>query len=69
MATELRYVGPIDAVEVPLEYGGHIVVARDGTAEFPDELAERLLEQAANWQRAAPPKGKSKAGAAGGEDK
>lgn len=59
----LQYVGGFDAIEVPLpDTGIQVTCERDGTAEFPDEIAVRLLEQAANWAPAPPPAKKSKDG-------
>lgn len=57
----LTYTGPsIDGVDVPLDYGGEIHCGHHQHADVPDELGERLLEQAANWQRAPIDKSKAK---------
>jgi hypothetical protein len=55
----LRYIGPHDAVEVPLPDGSQPEVEREKTLEVSDrEFAERLLEQTSNWELAKPAKEK-----------
>lgn len=61
---KLTYVGPHDAVRVPLPTGGSPEVERGGDIDVPDSYAERLLEQPSNWQRA-----KTKPAAAKAADK
>lgn len=46
---KLRYVGPIDEIEIAAT--GQ-VVKRDGTVEVTQQLAASLLEQPENWERA-----------------
>jgi hypothetical protein len=48
----LKYVGPYDVVEVPLNGVDYVTVERDGVAEFEDTFAASLLEQPGNWQDA-----------------
>jgi len=48
----LIYVGPHEAVEVPLPDGRSPVVENGGTLETSDEHAASLLEQPSNWQPA-----------------
>jgi len=50
---KLTYVGPFDAVTVPLPFGGEVTCGPGGDVEVPDDLAARLLEQEANWRLAA----------------
>jgi hypothetical protein len=45
MLKTIRYVGPIDAVDVPLPSGLVATVERYATVDLPDGLADRLLEQ------------------------
>lgn len=47
---DVRYVGPHDAVRVPLPSGLDAVCERGATVSVPDSLADGLLEQADNWQ-------------------
>jgi hypothetical protein len=55
----LRYIGPHDAVEVPLPDGSQPEVKRDEALQVSDrEFAERLLEQVSNWELAKPAKEK-----------
>ena len=67
----LKYVGPHDAVEVPLVDGSTVVVERDKIGEFEDAVAASLVEQVNNWETAdgvkpaksdAPKKPESKTG-------
>ena len=46
----MKYVGPHDAVEVPLVDGSYVVVENGGTGEFPDAVAASLAEQVKNWE-------------------
>ena len=46
---ELRYIGPLDAVEVALPSGLRAVVRRGDVAAFPAALAARLAEQTDTW--------------------
>ncbi len=64
----LTYIGGIDSVDVPLEYGGEVTVARGETADFPDELAQRMLEQSDIWKLADAPKAKAKKAGDAGEE-
>jgi len=57
---KLTYVGGFDAVSVPLPSGAEATCARNGTIEVPDNIGERLLEQADNWQPATPAKKEAK---------
>lgn len=52
---KLTYVGPFDAVRVPLPYGGEAECPRGGTVEVPDSLGASLLEQKTNWTLAKEP--------------
>ncbi len=60
---KLQYVGPHDGVTITLPDGREASVDRDCTIDVPTDLAESLLEQATNWQRAsaakAPKKGEN----------
>lgn len=50
---KLTYVGPHGlGVDVPLPNGGSLHVDPGESAEFTDAHAQRLLEQADNWQAA-----------------
>lgn len=49
---DVRYVGPHDAVRVPLPSGLEVACERDATISVPDDLAAGLLDQPANWQPA-----------------
>ena len=52
---KLRYIGPHDAVEVPLPDGSDFVtVAHGATFDFDDVHGASLLEQPTNWEDAAP---------------
>lgn len=56
----LRYIGPHDEVDVLLPFGGSISVKHGEEAKLPDSLAEELLKQETNWEKAQPgpsPKG------------
>ena len=46
----LTYVGPYDAVNVPLPDGETITLKRFASADFPPDVAAGLLEQPSNWQ-------------------
>lgn len=50
---KLTYVGPHEAVSVPLpEDGGVVTVERGKQAEFPSETAASLLDQGSDhWQK------------------
>ena len=49
---DLVYVGPHDEVSVP---DADVVVARDNSALFPEDVAESLLQQGpAHWRKAEP---------------
>lgn len=51
---DITYVGPFDAVE--FEQGAVWRTVKKGEAvSVPDKVAESLLEQADNWQRAKKP--------------
>jgi hypothetical protein len=52
---KLVYRGPHRGVYVPLPDGREIEVAHGQAAEFPDEVADSLLEQAGNWEPAEKP--------------
>jgi hypothetical protein len=61
---KVQYVGMFNAVdlkEVADPRGFAVRVARGEAVEVPDEVGERLCEQADNWKRAAEPR--TKAGA------
>ena len=49
---ELVYTGHHDVAEVALPFGGAAVVEHGASFDFPDELAEQLLEQPNNWRPA-----------------
>lgn len=49
----MKYVGPHDAVEVPLVDGSFVVVECGKTGEFEDDVATSLAEQASNWESGA----------------
>lgn len=49
---KLKYIGPHDAVEVPLPFGGFITVKNGEVKDLPDSLSEGLLEQKDNWKKA-----------------
>lgn len=51
---QLRYVGPVDALDVPLPYGGTVTVKRGEEVKLPNSLAEELLKQKTNWEKAQP---------------
>lgn len=49
---QLVYNGPHDAVEVVLPNGATTTVARDGSADFPSNVALSLLKQGKdNWRK------------------
>ncbi len=54
---ELVYTGPHDAVEVDLPLDQtpteRVLVGRGESHDFPSGVANRLLEQPTNWQRAS----------------
>ena len=53
---QLTYVGPHDAVDVPLKRGGKVTVKRDESESIPSEIAESLLEQGdSHWVATKPP--------------
>lgn len=54
---KLIYVGPFDAVKVPLPTGGEIEAKHGKEVNLPDSLAVKLLEQPDNWEK---PKGGTK---------
>jgi hypothetical protein len=57
---KLIYIGPHDAVTVPLPYGGAVEVKHGESANLPNSLAEKLLIQEDNWKKHDPdskPKG------------
>lgn len=47
---KLRYVGPHEAVRVPLPGGGEATIAHGEVLDTTDTHGEGLLEQAANWE-------------------
>lgn len=48
----LQYVGPHDAVLLPLPDGREPIIERGQfTPDLPDVFAESLLEQPTNWRR------------------
>lgn len=49
---KLVYIGPHEAVTVPLPLGGEVQAKRGEEVTLPDSLAARLLEQSSNWERA-----------------
>ena len=51
MGTQLRYIGPFEAVEVP---AAGAVVERLKWVEMDTEIARSLLEQEDNWERKPP---------------
>jgi hypothetical protein len=52
---ELTYVGAHDAVEVRIpDWPAEPTVEHGCSYDFPDEIAELLLEQPSNWQRTQP---------------
>ena len=52
---ELTYTGGHDAVEVRVpDWGPQPTVANGDSYDFPDAIAELLLEQPDNWQRTEP---------------
>lgn len=52
---ELTYVGAHDAVEVRVpDWPAEPVVENGASFDFPDDVAELLLEQPDNWQRTEP---------------
>lgn len=55
----LIYVGPHDAVEVPL---AGIVAEREKPVDVPDDEALKLLEQRENWAKAPGAKPDDKGG-------
>lgn len=60
---EIIYTGMFDEVDVPYEEDGTprlLTVQRGKAVEAPDGLAERLLEQEANWKRGTVSRGKTK---------
>lgn len=52
--TFVQYIGPFDAVELPLPEGGALTIERHGGVELDAEFASSLLEQA-DWQEIEPP--------------
>jgi hypothetical protein len=66
----LKYVGPLDAVEVPLVDGSWVVVENGKVGEFEDAVAASLAEQINNWQpeasKPAAAKPETKTGKEGG---
>ncbi len=56
---KLVYRGPHRGVYVPLPDGREVEVERGEPAEFPDEIAASLLEQAGNWEQDKPPAAKA----------
>jgi hypothetical protein len=54
---KLQYVGPHDAVIVPMPLGGEKLVERNGELSTSDAHAAGLLEQPANWKKISEPKG------------
>lgn len=58
---KVRYVGPHDAVEVPLPDGREDAVVEHGALlETTEEHAKALLEQASNWEPVGVKKTKEK---------
>jgi hypothetical protein len=49
VSVDIRYIGPIDRVTVPLPTGGALEVDQGEILTVPDDLGERLLEQTTNW--------------------
>jgi hypothetical protein len=59
---KVTYVGPHDAVEVPLPDGSVELVEREGKPlSTSDAHAKSLLEQDGNWKPAEPAKSKQNA--------
>jgi hypothetical protein len=46
---KISYIGPHDAVVVPLPLGGEKVVQRNGVLDTSEAHAKGLLEQILNW--------------------
>lgn len=53
---EVRYVGPHDAVLVPMPDGREPVISNGEVLKTSDEHAASLLEQEGNWELAKPAK-------------
>jgi hypothetical protein len=64
---KVKYIGPHDAVELPLPDGRSVVVEHGAeTPELPDDFARSLLKQDTNWETREKPKQKT-GGTAGKE--
>lgn len=57
---QVRYVGPVDAVEVVVGGGRRILCARDQVVDVPDDVGARLIAQD-RWQAVEPVKAPAKA--------
>lgn len=57
---KIRYIGPHDAVSIPLGDGSERVVENNHQIELDDDLAKSLLDQKDNWERVADTKSGSK---------
>lgn len=56
---KLIYVGPHDAVDVPLSETEVVTIAQgQESPPLPEPVADGLLEQESNWQEARPPRQK-----------
>lgn len=55
---KVRYIGMFDAVLAPevADAGGGLEIKRGEVVEVPDELGERLLAQATEWERVKSPR-------------
>jgi len=65
----MKYVGPHDAVEVPLVDGSYVVVENGKTGEFDDATAASLAEQVGNWEPTGGEEKSSKSSASKPESK
>lgn len=57
---KLKYVGPFEAVRVPLPGGGEATVERGDVLETTDTHGKGMLDQPDNWEKVTekPSKGK-----------
>lgn len=54
------YIGPHEAVNVPIPTGGTIPAVKGQAVNVPDSLGPGLLAQPGNWTRPADPPAKAK---------
>lgn len=65
---KVKYVGPHDAVDLPLPDGGVVRVERGAEVDVHHELRDELVKQEGNWEQSKPTSSRSTASESDSED-